>query len=226
MYSQFGDYDGLGKFKFKKVLKKVGKVARIAAVAPFAVPGMIFAPGLARKAMGIKAGTKAERIFKKVRKGIIAATAVTGAVVFGPAVLSALGTAASSAGSMTIGGLKFLSGKLTSLPSGLMNIFKSRGVDPFTLPPDQVIQEAVNQGYLSQDQAIRAYQEAAKAGYAPSLEQAGAGAGMPPMYGPETPEGGQPVAEAGMFGGGMTGPLVIGAGILAVILFSGQQRRR
>ena len=145
----FGDYDALEGFSLKKFFKKVGKVLSTPAKIIGTVTGIIpiaSAIGIRPKALGFKAAS-AQRQYRKIGQitRIVggAALAVAGGIAFGPAILGAVKTGASVAW----GGLKFLGGKLLAAPKALMEILGSKGIDPGTATPEQVIQAGQEAGY-------------------------------------------------------------------------------
>lgn len=118
-YQGLGEYnlaeiedDGLGKFKLKKIIKKVGGFAA-------GVVGII--PGIKPKMLGVKSesGKKMFKIGKIV--GYVAGAAAL-AVFAGPAIATAIGKGANVA----LGGLKWAGGRLISIPAKFMQGLKGK----------------------------------------------------------------------------------------------------
>lgn len=208
------EYEGFGKFKFKKIFKKV------AGIAASMSPTSIFFPGLTKKAFGIKSA-EATKGFKLGRKVFIGATLAVGAVVAAPFVIPALTSAVSSGGSMLLGGLKFMGGKLMSAPQSLIDHFSRQGQNINDVPPGDIINAAQQLGHVTPQELENAYTQ---------LKTSQATTGLPPSgYYPQEgveemawgqPKGVPTTAEAGMFAGGAPTALLIGGSLLALMLFS------
>jgi hypothetical protein len=230
----YGEYEGLFK-KIKSVVKKVAspvtkviqkvtskgplkavkKVLRATTAATVAVA----TAGLVKpKFVGIKS-----KVGKKIYRTVGTATKIVGGVVLGVMAAPIIAPYLASAGSATLGGLKFVGGKLVSAPSAVMNLFKSKGIDPNTVTPEQAVQAgietgSINQGMLDQlgnmipavGQAIQSYQSSQQ----PSVEYPGGAA--------------YPASSAG--GGIMDtlGPMLpwIGVGVVAIVVLPSLLRGR
>lgn len=214
-YLQFGE---LGKRpgKFRKLLRKAGALTAGATggLVPFVKPGML--------------GVKSKSGKKMFRVGRVVGAA-TAAFYAGPLLATKLGA---KAGISKIGALKFLGGKLVSAPKMLMDKLSSKGIDPKTATPAEVIQAGQETGYVTPGIIDNALKQLGVSGGIQSVPV--------PEGSPEYPEGATypvrpteegsetatPVSEAGMFGGGgLTPILYLGAGFLALMMFGGKKGR-
>jgi len=130
----YGEYAGLLK-KIKKVARKV-----VAGQAGLLTLGLV-----KPKLLGIKSKSS-QKIFKKTAKiGRIAAV-VVGAVVAAPLVAPYL----ASAGTATMGALKFVGGKLISAPGKLIGALTGKGINPSTATPEQVLEAGQETGTVTE----------------------------------------------------------------------------
>jgi len=206
---EYAEFEDLGKFKFKKIFKPIAKVAKkvapvLAAVNPLTMPLTLFAPGVAKKLYGIKSA-KAEKSFKIGRKITVGMAAVAGAVIAAPLIAPI----AAKAGSVALGGLKFLGGKVVSMPSKLFSALKGKGYsNPGTASNEEILNTAQETGSITPgmlDQFSRQF---------PSGQEPYAEGGQLRIPGKEGE-----IAEAGMFAGmGGALPWIIGGGLLLLTL--------
>lgn len=141
---QYGEYSGIGK-KLKKLKKRVVKVARKVVVAK---AGIVTGGLIKPKILGIKS-KGAVKLYRKTGKIAKIGAAVAGAVVFGPALLAAVGPTLASAGSASLGALKFVGGKLVSAPKAVLSALTRKGIDPKTTTPDQAVQAGLETGAVT-----------------------------------------------------------------------------
>lgn len=211
----YGEYSGWKK-RLKKLaspLSKIGQkltakgplkglkmgLRKVATVAAVGTGGGLIFKG---KVFGIKS-KKNLALFKKVQKfGRVIAVVAAGVVLaplVGPALASAassVGSAIGSAGSAVMGGLKFAGGKLMSAPTKLLSFLSSKGIDPKTATPEQVIQAGIETGDVTPTMLENyATQYAEATGNAPSGYPTNP---MPDDIAERVKEGGE-VAEGGMF---------------------------
>jgi len=248
-----GEYedDGFGKFKLKKILKKVTApvakvVQKVTSKGPLksikkglrkvtaAQTGFITAGLLKPKLFGIKSKS-GKKMFKIGGVAGKVVAAVTIGVIAAPFVAPYL----ASAGSATLGGLKFLGGKLVSAPMTLLSKLTSMGKTPQTATTDEVVKAGIETGDITPGMLEQL--GGVIPGLTQALNQAPPDLSIPgePDYGgtytpgqgytpgmPSEGEEGAPVAEAGLFGGGnLTPMLYLGAGFLALMMFGGKKGR-
>jgi hypothetical protein len=203
-------------FKPPKFLRKIipkeirklkpGKILALPFTLPLATVGI-----LKPKAVDIGVGKKfAKQLVTASRIG----TAIVGAAVLGPALLPAI----TKGGMVAMGGLKWLGGKLMSVPKGVGEILQGQGYpDVDSAPIEALIDAAQQAGALTPEMMQQA------------LAQSGGSYPMPTIENPPIstqyqyyPEQLQQPAEAGMFpGGGMdtkTMMLMGGLGLVAILL--------
>jgi hypothetical protein len=224
----YGEYSGF-RDKLKKVFKPVTKVVqKVTSKGPLKTvkkvlrKGAVIQAGIVTggfvkgKALGIKSKSST-KLFKTTAKITRVVAAVALAVVAAPIVAPYL----ASAGSATIGALKFVGGKLVSAPKAFLSMLTGKGKNPATMSPEEIVKEGVESGTVT----------------AGMLEQLGpmipglidtinkpaypGGVDFPARPDdPNTPqdESQRPV-EAGIFGGDYTIPLILGGGIVLFLVF-------
>lgn len=208
-YVQFGEYedDGLGKKRgVRGLLRKYGGFVA------GATGGLI--PGLKPEKLGVhsKSGKKAFRIGRIVG-------AVTAGIFLAPIVAPYI----ASAGSATMGGLKFIGGKLVSAPASFLQMLTGKGIDPKTADPGTILQEAQQAGTITPDMVSKAYE--AYTGKPTPMEYPGRESF--PSRPTEEEAGPRPVSEGGMFAGvSPVTAVTVGAGVLAILLFGGKKGGR
>jgi hypothetical protein len=227
-YPQLGEYDdhGLGKGGWKKKLKKLASpvsktVQKLTARGPLKTvkkvlrKGAVIQAGILTggfvkgKALGIKSKSST-KLFKTTAKVTRVVAAVAVAVIAAPIVAPYL----ASAGSATLGGLKFVGGKLISAPKAFLSMLTGKGKNPSNMSTEEIVKEGIESGTITHgmlDQLgpmIPGLVEAIRE--KPTVEYPG-GADYP-----ASPEGAPP-------GGGMMetlGPMLpwIGVGVVAIVV--------
>jgi hypothetical protein len=158
-----GEYedDGLGRFKLKKILKKVGNIVakpiqKITSKGPLktvkkvlrkgmTIQAGILTGGLVKgKALGIKSKSST-KLFKTTAKVTRVVAAVAVAVIAAPIVAPYL----ASAGSAVLGGLKFVGGKLVAAPKAFLSMLTAKGKNPATMTTEEVVKEGIESGTVT-----------------------------------------------------------------------------
>jgi hypothetical protein len=225
-----GEYedDGLGRFKLKKILKKVGNIVakpiqKITSKGPLKTVKKVLRKQAAFSVGLATAGLIKPKVFGVKQKGSVKffrAGGLVGKVALAVVAAPIVAPYLASAGSATLGGLKFVGGKLVSAPKAFLSMLTGKGKTPTTMSTEDVVKEGIESGLVTHSMLeqltpmIPGLLDSIT--QKPSVEYPG-GAIYPAAPGGEETSQGEPTGGGIM---GTLGPMLpwIGVGVVAIVV--------